>query len=67
MNEVLKKIYRFLFWKHGRGFMLFCYAMLVPCALCQEFCKWWMVFMSFVLVLATQANIKGWNRRDEHE
>lgn len=65
MTDLLKKIYRFLFQKHDIGFMRFCYAMLIPCALSPEFCRWWMLFASFVLVLATQANVKGWNRRSD--
>lgn len=62
MTELLKKLYRLLFWKCDRGFMLLCYAMLIPCALNQEFCRWWMLFMSAVLVLVIQANAKGWNK-----
>jgi hypothetical protein len=58
----MKKIYSFLFQKHDIGFMRFCYAMLFPCALSSEFCRCWMVFMSFVLALVVQGNVKGWNR-----
>lgn len=58
----MKKLYTFLFLKHDIGFMRFCYAMLIPCALSKEFCHWWMLFMVFILVLVMQANHKGWNR-----
>lgn len=58
----MKKIYSFLFQKHDIGFMRFCYAMLFSCALSSEFCRCWMVFMSFVLALVVQGNVKGWNR-----
>ena len=65
MSKALKKIYTFLFKEHDVGFMRFCYAMLIPCALWDTFCHWWMVFMTFVLMLVIQANTKGWNRRAE--
>lgn len=61
----LKKIYTFLFVEHDVGFCRFCYVMLIPCALWDAFCHWWMVFMAFVLALVYQADTKGWNRRAE--
>lgn len=59
--EALKKLYIFLFLEHGVGFCRFCYAMLIPCAISDVFCHYWMVFMTFVLVLVIQAKLKGWN------
>lgn len=64
MSAILKKVYIFLFRKHDIGFMRFCYIMLIPCALSKELLRWWMLFMSFVLVLVTHANYKGWNRSE---
>lgn len=61
---MLRKIYTFLFQKHDIGFVRFCYAMLLPCALSDVFCHWWMLFMTFVLMLVIQANTNGWNRLD---
>ena len=63
MREILRKIYTFLFLEHDIGFCRFCYAMLIPCAFSDTFCRWWMLFMSFVLALVVHANTKGWNRR----
>lgn len=60
MSEALKKCYRFLFQKHSIGFMRFCYAMLIPCAFCEEFCRWWMLFMCFVQALSIHAKTKEW-------
>ena len=58
----MKKIYTFLFLTHDIGFMRFCYIMLIPCALSNEFCRWWMLFMVFIQVLWLHAHSKGWNK-----
>lgn len=60
MKEMLKKIYFFLFRKHNTGFMRFCWLMLIPCALWEEFNRWWMLFMSFILMLLIYAKEQGW-------
>lgn len=59
---MMRRIYSYLFLKHDIGFMRFCYIMLIPCAISQVFCRFWMLFMSFVLVLVVHANSKGWNK-----
>lgn len=64
MQDILKKIYTFLFREHDIGFIRFCYAMLIPCALWPAFCRWWMYFMTFVLILVIHAKAKGWDRID---
>lgn len=64
---MLRKIYAFLFQKHDIGFMLFCYAMLIPCAMSDVFCRLWMLFMSFVLTLAVHAKTKSWNRSGQED
>lgn len=61
---MLRKIYTFLFREHDIGVIRFFYAMLIPCVLSDVFCHWWMVFMTFVLILVTHANVKGWNRME---
>lgn len=53
MKKALKRIYKFLLIDHEIGFMRFCYAMLIPCAIWEDFCRWWMWFMCFILVLST--------------
>ena len=67
MNKVLKKIYVFLFREHDVGFIRFCYAMLIPCALSDTICRAWMLFMSFILALATHTRTKCWNEGDVHD
>ena len=65
MSEILKKLYIFLFLRHEVGFFRFCYVMLVPCAISDTFCHWWMLFMTFVLMLLIQAGEKGWKSLPE--
>lgn len=60
--KILKLFYEFLFLKHDIGFMRFCYAMLVPCAIWNSFCAIWMLFMTFILTLVTTAKINDWNK-----
>lgn len=59
---MLRKIYTFLFIDHIVGFMCFCYAMLIPCALSRKFCAWWMVFVAFLPTLVIQAEVEGWDK-----
>lgn len=61
MNKLLKSIYQFLFIKHDIGFFRFCMAMLIPAALSQEFCRFWMIILVFMQTLVLWARTKQWN------
>ena len=61
---MLRKIYTFLFHRHVTGFIRLCYALLVPCALSATFCRYWLLFMAFLMALSTHARAKGWDRLD---
>ena len=56
----MKKVYSFFFLKHDIGFMRFCYAMLIPCAVSQTVCRWWMLFIAFIQVLWLHGHSKSW-------
>ena len=62
MKDALKKTFIFLFCKHFRGFKRFCYAMLIPCFLSPVFCRWWVVFMACMLMLATEGTVNRWDK-----
>lgn len=63
--KILKPVYEFLFREHDIGFMRFCYAMLIPCAIWNQFCTVWMLFMAFILTLVTQAKNRGWDGEEQ--
>ena len=60
-----EKIYRFLFIDHDVATCRICYAMLLPCALSERFCRVWMFVMAFVMTVVMQGRTKGWNRYDD--
>lgn len=57
-----RKIYAFLYRKHPIGFVRFCYAMLIPCAMSKTFNALWLLISSFFLVLAIHAKTEGWDK-----
>lgn len=62
MNNMLKKMFCFLFCKYFREFRHFCYTMLIPCFLSPAFCRWWLFFMAFILMLATEGTVNRWDK-----
>lgn len=57
---MLRKIFTFLFLDHSVGFVRFCYAMLIPCTFSPAFCRAWMLWLAFVMVLAIHGRTEGW-------
>ena len=59
---MLKNLFLFLFCKRFREFKMVAYAMLIPCFISPAFCRWWLFFMVFMLVLATEGTVNRWDK-----
>lgn len=63
--KILKSVYKLLLREHSVGFIRFCYAALILCALSRTFALCWLVFLDFILALTIQANTQGWNKEEQ--
>lgn len=63
--KILKAIYDFLFKKHPIASIRILYLSLIPCAIWKQFCREWMIFLNFILILVIQANTREWNKEEQ--
>lgn len=63
-----KPIYKFLFVDHDIGFFRVAMLALIFCALSDVFCRIWMIWLCFVLILCIRARVNHWSFEEaDHE